>query len=83
MCLGVPGRLAAWINHDPLMAAADIDFGGVKKRIHMACVPDAEVGDYVLVHAGVALTVINREAADQLLNTLSINVVPPDHRAAP
>lgn len=68
MCLGVPGRLAAWIDRDPLLAAAEIDFGGVTKRIHMACVPMAKVGDYVLVHAGIALTVIDQKSARQLLD---------------
>lgn len=71
MCLGVPGRLAAWINRDPLLAIADIDFGGIKKRVHMACVLDAHVGDYVLVHAGVALSVIDQPAAEQWLSELS------------
>ena len=71
MCLGVPGRVAGWIDRDPLMAAAEIDFGGVKKRCQMACVPEAQEGDYVLVHAGVALTIIDRAAAEQLLATLT------------
>lgn len=71
MCLGVPGRLSSWIERDPLMAAAEIDFGGVKKRVHMACVPDAQVGDYVLVHAGIALTVLDPQAAEQTLSDLN------------
>lgn len=71
MCLGVPGRVAGWIDRDPLMAAAEIDFGGVRKRCQMACVPEAQEGDYVLVHAGVALTIIDRESAEQLLATLA------------
>lgn len=71
MCLGVPGRVASWIDRDPLMAAADIDFGGVKKRCQMACVPEAQVGDYVLVHAGIALTIIDRMEAEQLLDRLT------------
>ncbi len=70
MCLGIPGRVAVWVNRDPLMASADIEFGGIKKRCQMACVPDAQVGEYVLVHAGIALTVIDRQAAEQLLETL-------------
>jgi hydrogenase expression/formation protein HypC len=70
MCLGVPGRIAVWIDRDPLMATADIDFGGMKKRCQMACVPEAKEGDYVLVHAGIALTVIDSDAAERLLATL-------------
>lgn len=71
MCLGVPGQVAGWIDRDPLMATAEIDFGGVRKRCQMACVPEAKEGDYVLVHAGIALTIIDREAAEELLKTLA------------
>jgi hydrogenase expression/formation protein HypC len=71
MCLGIPGRVASWVERDPLMAAAEIDFGGVKKRCQMACVPDAREGDYVLVHAGIALTIIDVEAAERLVTTLN------------
>lgn len=71
MCLGVPGQLVRWIDHDPLLATAEINFGGIRKRCHMACVPDAQEGDYVLVHAGVALTVIDEQAARQTLSDLS------------
>lgn len=70
MCLGIPGRVAAWIDRDALMAVADIDFGGVTKRCQMACVPEAEVGEYVLVHAGIALTIIDSDAAAKLLDAL-------------
>jgi len=71
MCLAVPGCVVQWIDHDEVMATAEIDFGGVRKRCHMACTPDANVGDYVLVHAGVSLVVIDREAAEKLLATLA------------
>ena len=71
MCLGVPGRVAVWIDQDPLMALAEIDFGGLRKRCQMACVPEARVGDYVLVHAGVAITIIDEVAAEKLLATLA------------
>jgi hydrogenase expression/formation protein HypC len=71
MCLGIPGRVIAWRNRDPLLAEADIDFGGVRKRCHMACVPEANVGDFVLVHAGVAITVVDAAAAERTLATLN------------
>lgn len=70
MCLGVPGRVARWISKDPLLAVADIDFGGIRRRCHMACVLEAQEGDYVLVHAGIALTVIDQQAATQTLADL-------------
>ena len=70
MCLGVPGCLSKWINRDPLMASAEIDFGGIKKVCQMACVPEAIEGDYVLVHAGIALTIIDQAAAKDSLNAI-------------
>ena len=66
MCLGVPGRVHRWLDHAELTAEAEIDFGGVRKRCYMACVPDAQEGDYVLVHAGVALTILNPMTDDSL-----------------
>lgn len=58
MCLGTPGRVVRWLDRSELTAEAELDFGGVTKRCHMACVPDANVGDYVLVHAGIAIAII-------------------------
>lgn len=70
MCLGLPGQVVEWIERDPLMATAKVSFGAVKKVCQMACVPDAREGDYVIVHAGIALTVIDQKAAEELLLSL-------------
>ncbi len=83
MCLGVPGRVVRWIDQDPLMATADIDFGGIKKRCQMACVPEAQTDDYVLVHAGVAITIIDVEAANRLLATLTFLGDFPENETSP
>ena len=70
MCLGVPGRVVKWLDRDPLLARAQIEFEGVRRVCHLACVPEAEVGDYVIVHAGVAISRIDAEAAVRLLDEL-------------
>lgn len=70
MCLGVPGRLVEWLDRDPLMAQGRIEFDGVRRICHLACVPEAEVGDYVIVHAGVAISRIDSAAAERLLEEL-------------
>lgn len=70
MCLGVPGRVVEWLDRDPLLARAQIEFEGVRRVCHLACVPEAEVGDYVIVHAGVAISRIDAEAAERLLDEL-------------
>jgi hydrogenase expression/formation protein HypC len=59
MCLGVPGRVHRWLDRSELTAEAEIDFGGVRKRCQMACVSQAVEGDFVLVHAGVALAILD------------------------
>jgi hydrogenase expression/formation protein HypC len=80
MCLGVPGRLTEWLDRDPLLARGTVEFGGVRRECHMACVPEAEVGDYVLVHAGIALSRVDADAAERLLHELRSageHLVPP------
>lgn len=64
MCLGIPGRVLRWLDRSELMAEAEIDFDGVRKRCPMACVPDADVGDYVLIHAGIAISKLDRSPED-------------------
>ena len=63
MCLGVPGKVVRWIDRTPLFSKAEIEFEGVRKVCHMACVEEAEVGDYVIVHAGMAICRIDAQAA--------------------
>lgn len=71
MCLAVPGKLVRWIDRDPMFARADVEFGGVRRVCHMACVPDASEGDYVLVHAGVAITRLDAVEAQRVLDDLA------------
>jgi hydrogenase expression/formation protein HypC len=70
MCLGVPGRVMEWIDRDPVFARASIEFGGVRRTCHMACVPEAQVGDYVVVHAGLAISRIDENEARRALEEL-------------
>jgi len=65
MCLAVPGKVIEILGDDPLLRAARVSFGGVVKLIALTCVPDAKLGDYVLVHVGVAISVVDpQEAAE-------------------
>lgn len=67
MCLGVPGKIIEWIDRDTTFGLALVEFGGIRRECHMACVPDAEVGDYVIVHAGIAITRVNEQEAERTL----------------
>jgi hydrogenase expression/formation protein HypC len=71
MCLAIPGKVLRWIDTDPLMAVAEVEFGGVTRPCHMACVPDARPGDYVVVHAGVAIALVDAAEAARVLAELA------------
>lgn len=71
MCLAVPGQIVSISGvADDLMRMGRIDFGGVIKEINLAFVPEAEIGSYVLVHVGFALTVIDEAEAARVFEHL-------------
>lgn len=71
MCLAVPGKLVRWLDRDPAFARAEIEFAGIRRVCHMACVPEVSEGEFVLVHAGVAITRIDTEEAQRVLADLA------------
>lgn len=70
MCLAVPGRVLSIAGDDPIMRVGRVDFGGVVKKINLAYVPEAAVGDHVLVHVGFAITVIDEAEAARVFEHL-------------
>jgi hydrogenase expression/formation protein HypC len=71
MCLAVPGELLSISEGEPLCRTARVRFGGVIKQINVAFVPEAQVGDYVLVHAGCAISVLDAAEAQRVLAALA------------
>jgi hydrogenase expression/formation protein HypC len=71
MCLAIPGQVLSIEGDDELTRQGRVRFGGIVKLINLACVPEAIVGDYVLVHAGVAITTVDEAAALRTLRYLS------------
>ena len=69
MCLGIPGRITE-IFCDGDVAMAKVDFGGLTKQVCIAHVPAAQKGDYVLVHVGFALTLIDEAEAHRTFELL-------------
>jgi hydrogenase expression/formation protein HypC len=67
MCLAVPGQLIEVTETDPVKRAGRVDFGGVAREVSLAFVPEAKVGDYVVVHVGFALSVLDQEEAQRTL----------------
>lgn len=66
MCLGVPGKVVE-IREERGTTMATVDFGGVTKDCCLAYVPDAKVGDYTVIHAGFAITMLDEASALQTL----------------
>lgn len=66
MCLAVPGRIISIAERDDTLMA-DVDFGGVTKEVCLAYVPDAVVGEYVVVHVGFAIQRLDEKSAQQTL----------------
>ena len=76
MCLAVPGKIISISEDEPLLRMARVSFGGIIKQVSLAYVPTAQIDDYVIVHAGFALSILDREEAEKTLdyiNQLSIN----------
>jgi hydrogenase expression/formation protein HypC len=70
MCLAIPGQIVEITGEDELTRMARVSFAGVIKEASLAYTPEAEVGEYVLVHAGFALNTIDEAEAQKTLELL-------------
>lgn len=70
MCLAVPGRVLDIAGDDPLLRTGRVSFNGVIKTISFTCAPEAKVGDYVLVHVGLAISVVDEKEAEETFQYL-------------
>jgi len=70
MCLAIPGKIESIQGNDPLTRMGRVNFGGILKEACLAYVPEAEVGDYVIVHVGFALSRLDEEEAQKVFDYL-------------
>ncbi len=70
MCLGIPGRIEAVTDTGELTRAGTVSFGGIRKEVNLAYVPEAKVGDYVIVHVGFAISIVDEAEAAQVFSYL-------------
>jgi hydrogenase expression/formation protein HypC len=71
MCLAVPGKIVSVQEEEFLgLRSGKVDFGGIRRDICLAYTPEANIGDYVLVHVGFALTVIDEAEAQRVFAAL-------------
>jgi hydrogenase expression/formation protein HypC len=70
MCLAIPGEILNISSGSALERTGTIKFGAIEKEASLAFVPEAVTGDYVLVHAGVAISIVQEEEAQRIFNYL-------------
>jgi len=70
MCLGVPGQVVEVIPDETGMTMGTVSFAGIKKNVCLAYVPEVEVGDYVIVHVGFAISTLDEEEAHEVFRFL-------------
>jgi hydrogenase expression/formation protein HypC len=70
VCLGVPGKVLTVEENAQGMAMGTVSFGGVKKEICLAYVPEAKPGDHVIVHVGFAISIVSEQEAEETFEIL-------------
>jgi hydrogenase expression/formation protein HypC len=70
MCLAIPGKIESISGDDPIVRMGKINFGGVVKEASLAYLPETKIGDYVIVHAGFALSQVDEEEAHKVFEYL-------------
>jgi len=71
MCLAVPGKIISIDNQiDDIFRIARVSFDGVVKEVNLAMLPEAKLGDYVLVHVGSAISIVDEEEAKFTMDIL-------------
>jgi hydrogenase expression/formation protein HypC len=69
MCLGIPGKITEMYEANGLRMGK-VDFGGVIKEVCLSYVPEAQIGDYAVIHVGFALNLLNEDEALETLDLL-------------
>jgi hydrogenase expression/formation protein HypC len=70
MCLAIPGKILGLTDDNPLTRSGKVSFGGIVKEVNLSCVPEADVGDYVVVHVGFAISKLDEQEAQQVFEYL-------------
>ena len=66
MCLCIPGKVLNLGEDSAGFLNGQVDFGGIKKVISLLCVPNVKIDDYVIVHAGIAISIVDEEEAQRI-----------------
>ena len=70
MCLAIPGRVVALTGGEGFDRRGTVDYDGVRQEVSLAYLPETQIGDYILVHVGFALTRLDPEEAERILQEI-------------
>ncbi|HOE36705.1 MAG TPA: HypC/HybG/HupF family hydrogenase formation chaperone [Kiritimatiellia bacterium] len=70
MCLAIPGKIVAIQEGEGFDRRGTVDYDGVRQEVALAYLPEAQIGDYVLVHVGFAMTRLDTAEAERILREL-------------
>jgi hydrogenase expression/formation protein HypC len=70
VCLAIPGRIVAIAEGEGFDRRGTVDFDGARQEVALAYLPEAQIGDYVLVHVGFAMTLLDTGEAERILREL-------------
>ena len=70
MCLAIPGKLLSIAGDEPLARMGRVEFGGIVKQVSLAYVPDVQIGEYVIVHVGFAISIVDAQEAARVFEYL-------------
>jgi hydrogenase expression/formation protein HypC len=70
MCLAVPGKILSIAGDEPLLRTGRVSFGGIVKEVNLAYVPEAKLGDFVIVHVGFAISILDEAEANRVFDYL-------------
>ncbi len=73
MCLAIPGKIMSIDEAaDPILRTGKVSFGGIVKEVNLAYVPEAQIGDYVVVHVGFAISTLDQDKAETVFEYLDM-----------
>ena len=70
MCLAIPGRIVAISDGEGFDRRGIVDYDGARQEVSLACLPEVQIGDYVLVHVGFAMTKLDTAEAERILREI-------------
>ena len=71
MCLAIPGQIKNILSEEPLARIGQVSFGGILKEVNLSYVPEATIGDYVIVHVGFAISKVDEREAKRVFDYLA------------